>query len=61
MAAFFLTRRATIDLLEIEACSLEKWGIEQTDKYMDKLYSAFSKIADNPDIGRLKQERSWNR
>ena len=59
MAAFFLTRRASIDLLEIEARSLEKWSLEQTEEYMDELYVSFNKIAINPDMGRLRQERSF--
>ncbi|MEM8894232.1 MAG: type II toxin-antitoxin system RelE/ParE family toxin [Bacteroidota bacterium] len=59
MPKFFLTRRANIDLLEIEDYSLRKWGQSQTDTYMDGLYLGFAEIANKPDVGRLRYNRSF--
>ena len=59
MSKFFLTRRANIDLLEIEEYSLRKWGEEQTDIYMDDLYQKFAEIAKRPEVGRLRYDRSF--
>jgi len=58
MAEFFLTRRATIDLLEIEEFSLRKWGESQTEKYINDLYHIFGEIAKNPELGELRKDRS---
>lgn len=59
MPVFYLTRRAHLDLLRIEQFSIEKWGASKTDQYMAELYEAFSHIAENPDIGRIRLERSF--
>ncbi|MDA0194004.1 MAG: type II toxin-antitoxin system RelE/ParE family toxin [Bacteroidetes bacterium] len=59
MAKFFLTRRANIDLLNIEDYSLRKWGEYQTDTYMNDLFHTFNKIANKPEIGRLRYDRSF--
>lgn len=59
MTEFFLTRRANIDLIDIEEFSLRKWGIDQTELYMNDLYHAFAEIAKNPETGRLRHDRSF--
>jgi plasmid stabilization system protein ParE len=59
MSKFFLTRRANIDLLEIEDYSLLKCGEDQTETYMDDLYRRFAVIAKKPDVGRLRHNRSF--
>lgn len=59
MARFFLTRRAYHDLFEIEDYTLGKWGQRQADLYMDQLYAAFARIAKDPEVGRLRQDRSY--
>lgn len=59
MSTFFLTRRANIDLIDIEEYSLRKWGKDQTETYMDDLYVAFSKIANEPEIGVLRYNCSF--
>lgn len=59
MSKFFLTRRASIDLLDIEEYSLRKWGEDQTDSYMSDLYREFSKIASKPEVGKLRYDRSY--
>ena len=59
MSKFFLTRRTTIDLLEIEDYSLRKWGEDQTDNYMKDLYRKFAEIAKKPGVGKLRYNRSF--
>ena len=59
MANFHFTRRANIDLLEIEEYSFRKWGETQTELYMNDLYESFSEIAKNPETGRLRYDRSF--
>ena len=59
MSKFFLTRRANIDLLEIEDYSFRKWGEDQTDIYMENLYERFGEIAKKPDVGKLRYNRSF--
>ena len=59
MSKFFLTRRANIDLLEIEDYSFRKWGEDQTEIYMNDLYTRFSEIASKPGIGKLRYNRSF--
>lgn len=59
MSKFFLTRRANIDLLEIEDYSFRKWDEDQTDIYMNDHYLRFAEIAKSPDIGKLRYNRSF--
>jgi toxin ParE1/3/4 len=59
MAKFFLTRRANIDLLDIEEFSFRKWGENQTEKYINELYQSFAQIAKKPEVGKLRKERSF--
>ena len=59
MAKFFLTRRAGLDLLEVEEFSMEKWGEPQSGIYMSELYEAFDKISENPGIGKIRQHRAF--
>jgi len=59
MANFFLTRRANMDLLDIEDYSLRKWGEDQAEIYMNDLYYAFGEVAKKPEIGKLRYDRSF--
>ena len=59
MANFFLTRRAQLELLDIEAFSIKKWGEAQTDLYIAELYEAFGYMASNPDVGKVRRDRSF--
>ena len=43
--------KAEEDLIDIWIYSLGKWGITQTDQYVDRLDNAIKTIAANPDIG----------
>ncbi|MDR1709453.1 MAG: type II toxin-antitoxin system RelE/ParE family toxin [Candidatus Accumulibacter sp.] len=57
-AAFFLTRKAALDLREIHRRSLQKWGAEVADRYLADLYEAMRQAAAKPDAGRLRRHRS---
>ncbi len=59
MTAFFLTHRAMRDLIEIEKYSIEKWGEARTEQYMNDLYHCFSEIAQAPETGKIRQQRSY--
>jgi toxin ParE1/3/4 len=49
---FNLTLRGKIDLHSIWDYTFDTWGEAQADKYITKLYSRFSWLADNPEIGK---------
>ncbi len=57
-AGFFLTRTAALDLRDIHARSLREWGKETADGYVADLYAVMRKIVVNPELGRLRQQRS---
>ena len=52
MARFRVSRRAQLDLLEIAAFTLEKWGADQMERYLRELDERFGFIADNRGIGK---------
>ena len=52
MARFRLTRRAESDLMEIASYTLERWGEDQTIRYIDDLEACCQQLADNPGLGR---------
>lgn len=51
-----LTRRSISDLCEIEAHSVQQWGRQVTDRYLNDLQSGLDRIRENPAILRLEQE-----
>lgn|GEM_PF-6405171 len=55
---FFLTRSASLDLLEIEEHSLKKWGEIQTETYISLLYERFHYLANNPKTGNSWKYRA---
>jgi len=57
MSKVFLTRRANRDLIKIENYSIEQWGKDRTDQYMDDLLKGFQKISENPESGYIKTKR----
>lgn len=59
MAKLYFTRKAQLDLFEIEQYSLQKWGDAQTELYMSELYDAFKQIATQPETGHIRQDRSF--
>lgn len=52
MPAYHLSKLARIDLIEIAEYTLETWGLEQTDRYLDGLEKLLIKLARNPELGR---------
>lgn len=58
MADFYLTRRAALDLKEIYAYSVEKWGKPIAEQYLQKLYAGLQKAADHPESGQGRKNRS---
>ncbi|MFA5630222.1 MAG: type II toxin-antitoxin system RelE/ParE family toxin [Porticoccaceae bacterium] len=55
---FFLTRNAALDLRRIHEQSCRKWGDSTADNYVADLYAAMRRAAAEPEIGRLRQQRS---
>ncbi len=52
MGKFRLSRLAEADLMDIGAYSLNKWGEEQTIRYIDALEACCRQLADKPQLGR---------
>lgn len=51
MAEYRLTPAAERDLESIWTYTAGQWGVEQADRYIDVLTSAFSELADSPRTG----------
>ena len=51
------TRRAESDLDSIAAYSLEKWGFEQAERYLNALIACCEDLAANPSRGRVHDPR----
>jgi toxin ParE1/3/4 len=49
---FRLSRLAEADLMDIGTYSLNKWGEDQTVRYLDALEACCQQLADNPRLGR---------
>ena len=56
MRPYFLRPRAIQDLEEIADFTLEMWGSEQEDIYLELLEKAFIAISKNPNLGRVYDE-----
>ena len=56
MASFVLADAAKRDLHGIADYTLERWGTDQADVYIDTLFEAFERIARHPDFGRIRQD-----
>lgn len=52
MTSFRLTPRALADLDAIADYTLEKWGAAQMESYLRALDDRFQRLADNPMLGR---------
>ena len=52
MAAFRFSVAARADLLAIAANTLEKWGAEQADRYLDRLQVCCQLVAAHPVLAR---------
>ncbi len=56
MAKYRLTPRALRDLDAIADYSLDRWGPDQTEAYLEQIAGRFQWLADNPDIGRVRDD-----
>lgn len=53
---FQLTQSATKDLLAISDYTLETWGEEQQDSYLEGIYAKFEEISDAPARCRFRND-----
>jgi toxin ParE1/3/4 len=52
MAAYRLSRLAETDLMDIATYTLNKWGVNQTIRYIDALETCCQRLVDEPYLGR---------
>ncbi len=53
---YSLRALAQVDLEEIWLFTYEEWGIDQADKYLNLLFSRFIWLAENPLIGKKRDD-----
>ena len=58
MAYIEFSKRAALDLVEIERYSIEQWGKTVADKYIDNFTHAAKRLADQPSLLKDKQDIS---
>ena len=51
-----LTQAAIEDLSLIRAYTLEKWGAEQEQAYLDAVWEKFTELQSNPSLGRERSD-----
>lgn len=52
MTSYRLTRRADQDLIDIYLYTLETFGLDQAERYVEGIRSCLGLLADNPRLGR---------
>lgn len=55
-AAYALRKLAVDDLEAIWVFTVEQWGVEQAEGYLTSLFSCFEDLAENPQLGRQRDE-----
>jgi toxin ParE1/3/4 len=65
MAKYRLSKRAYADIVGIGAYTIERFGIDQAQRYRDQLERAFQVLADNTTRGRNADDvgpglKRWN-
>ena len=55
-AAYALRKLAVDDLEAIWVYTGEQWGVEQAEGYLTSLFSCFEDLAENPQLGRQRDE-----
>jgi len=55
-AAYALRELAVADLEAIWVYTFEQWGIEQAERYLKSLFACFEDLAENPHLGRQRDE-----
>ncbi len=58
MAEVRLTRRALLDLEDIESYSIEQWGEAVASRYLRDVEAALSRLTEMPSLLRRKEENS---
>jgi len=56
VGSYRLTPRALTDLDAIADYSLNRWGAEQTQTYLSQIADRMQWLADNPEIGRVRDD-----
>ena|SRR5690606_22185523 len=55
-----LTSDAQSDLIKIRQFTLEKWGVEQSKKYLSELRHTLQLIAEKPSVGKSRVDVAPN-
>ena len=55
-AAYALRELAVTDLEAIWVYTVEQWGVEQAERYLKSLFACFEDLAENPQLGRQRDE-----
>ena len=55
-AAYALRKLAVDDLEAIWVYTVEQWGVEQAERYLTSLFACFEDLAENPQLGRQRDE-----
>lgn len=58
MAYVGLSRRALLDIEEIERFSVERWGQRVADEYLDSIQEALARLRDKPSLLKSKADVS---
>ena len=58
MVPLALTRRALLDIRDIEIFSVEKWGEQVANEYLDAIEAALNRLRDNPQLLQARQDIS---
>ncbi|MGG6262870.1 type II toxin-antitoxin system RelE/ParE family toxin [Leptolyngbya sp. AN03gr2] len=56
MNGYRLSEQAELDYREILAFTLERWGINQFDKYAELLEATFDRLVEMPTLGRQRDD-----
>lgn len=56
MTRYALSKLAAESLDAIEQYTSERWGDEQAERYIEALFVAFERLADNPMLGRRRSD-----
>lgn len=56
MAEYRLSPLAEADVREIAATTITQWGVDQAKLYLKKLHHTLMTLANNPNLGRQRDE-----
>jgi len=56
MADYLLSEAAQQDIISIRDYTMDTWGKEQTSKYLDQLEKRFEWLANQPALGKKRNE-----